>query len=88
MAILVRPLEQCDPSLEERNLLLLLLELTSLLLYFFVRNTLARRCQLALYETKFMRAYKVSQSIAVLLPRDNVWLPLVCHLRARIDYSW
>ena len=87
MAILVRPLEQRDPILEERNLLLLLLELTSLLLYFFVRNTLARRCQFALYETKLGRAYEVSQSIAVLLPRDHVWLPLVCHLRARSGYS-
>ena len=86
--LLLFPFERCNPRFEQRNLLLLLLELTSLLLYFFVRNTLARRCQLALYETKFMRAYEVSQSIAVLLPRDHIWLPLVCHLRARIGYSW
>ena len=40
MAILVRPLEERNPILEERDLLLLLLELTSLLFYFLVRNTL------------------------------------------------
>lgn len=40
MAVLARPLEQCDPRLQERDLFLLLLKLYSLLLYFLVGNTL------------------------------------------------